>query len=80
MSVRRLANGDVELSGDCPSGEAETLRAMLAETPGAAVDWRGCQSAHTAVVQVLMAHGGPRIGPPGGTFLRRMVEPAINRG
>jgi hypothetical protein len=74
MTVRRRDDGGVELQGDCPSEEAESLMQYLLETPQATVDWRSCDHAHAAVVQVLMAARANLLGPPRGAFLREMVE------
>ena len=80
MTVRIADDGGVELTGDCPSADAETLLGYLAEKPAAAVDWRRCQSAHTAVVQVLIAARVIPIGPPANAFLANWVEPLLKRG
>ena len=70
----------VELTGDCPSGDAEALlTALLAIRPAAAVDWRGCKSAHTAVVQILIAGRITPTGPPASAFLANWVEPLLKR-
>jgi hypothetical protein len=45
--------------------------------PGAVVDWRRCDAAHTAVIQVLLAARAQVLGPPRGEWLRSFVEPAI---
>ena len=77
MTVRAGVDNAVELHGDCPSADAEALLQHLLSAPGATVDWRLCDSAHAAVVQVLMATGAPLRGPPRGSFLRLLVEPAL---
>jgi hypothetical protein len=51
----------------------------LLTNPKARVDWRGCQSAHAAVVQVLLVSGRPLQGPPAGAFLRQFISPALDR-
>lgn len=79
MTVRRAPSGEVELVGDCPIAEAEILLGLLLENPDAAVDWRGCEGAHTAVVQVLIASGRPVLGPPVDPFLSQWVEPLLPR-
>jgi hypothetical protein len=59
------------LSGDCPLEDAEPLLRWLAEDPGASVDWSGCDQAHTAVVQVLMAVKPRIVGSPTNSFVRK---------
>jgi hypothetical protein len=77
MTVRMAANGFVELLGACPSEDAEPLLQLLLAAPEATVDWRGCRSAHTAVVQVLMAAKPKLVGPPDGERLKDWVAPAL---
>ena len=79
MTVRIAKDGGVELSGDCPSSDAEALVQLLIAQPTALVDWRGCQSAHTAVIQVLIAADKRPSGVPAGAFLANWVEPLFNR-
>jgi hypothetical protein len=67
----------VELSGNCPNEDAEPLLSHLASAPDVTVDWRRCERAHLAVVQVLLAAGRPVVGPPAGAFLARWVEPLL---
>jgi hypothetical protein len=74
-----LENGIVVLSGDCPAGDAEELLQHLLAEPAAAIDWQRCDTAHSAVIQVLLAARRQISGPPGGEFLRFWVEPAITR-
>lgn len=80
MTVQTTADGDIVLTGACPSEDAETLLRQLAEQPGAVVDWRGCETAHAAVVQVLMASAAAVRGPAAGAFLREWVEPLLAPG
>ena len=77
MTLRIGEDGLVELIGDCPSGDAETLLQHLSAHPEAKVDWRACSAAHTAVVQVLIAAGVAPQGPAGSRFLGEMVEPLL---
>ncbi len=79
MTVDVGAKGDVALIGDCGSEDAEVLLRQLIARPYAAVDWRGCDTAHTAVVQVLLAAGVRPVGPPRGEFLTTMVEPLLRQ-
>ena len=73
------ADGSIVLSGDCPSEDADVLLQQLLALPFAAVDWRQCKSAHTAVVQLLIAARRPLLGPPQGVFLSDLIEPALKR-
>jgi hypothetical protein len=79
MTVRIAEGGAVELTGDCPSSDAETLLRYLAASPSVIVDWRGCERAHTAVVQVLIAARRSPIGPPANAFLANWVEPLLKQ-
>ena len=74
-----LKNGIIVLTGDCPAGDAEELYQHLLAEPAAAIDWRRCDNAHGAVIQVLLAAGREISGPAGGEFLRSQVEPALTR-
>ena len=77
MTVRVSASGTIVLEGDCPIEDAEALQRELLAHTGAAVDWRTCDAAHTAVVQVLLAARPRLYGPPTNEFLRRHVEPLL---
>jgi hypothetical protein len=79
MSVRLKDDAIIRLEGACPIEDAEALLRHLIEMPGATIDWRDCERAHTAVVQVLLASGAPLRGPPAGAFLRERVEPLLVR-
>jgi hypothetical protein len=74
------ADGSIVLEGRCPVEEAEPLVRLLSQDPRAAVDWRGCEDAHAAVVQVLLAARPTMIGPPVSWFLRDWVEPLLRPG
>jgi hypothetical protein len=76
----RQDGGTVFLEGDCDAGEAEMLLGLMQLHPKAGIDWSRCRSAHTAVVQVLLAAGRPLSGQPEGEFLRRWVAPAMVAG
>lgn len=78
MTVRLTADGIIELDGLCPSEDAEPLQQLLLAHPEGRVDWRGCDSLHTAVVQVLLAAQPTLLGPPRGRFLVHYVEPALS--
>jgi hypothetical protein len=80
MSVRLAAHGAIMLEGACPVDDAETLRQLLLKKPTAPVDWRSCEYAHTAVVQVLLA-AKPRVcGPAGAEFLEDWVATFLSSG
>ena len=77
MTVR-LADGDVvQLIGRCDSEDAARLLDCLSANPEARVDWRDCEGAHTAVIQVLWLARRPLKGPPANAFLARWVEPSL---
>ena len=80
MTVQIEANGLVRLDGDCPVEDAEMLLAALSMDAAATVDWRSCRSAHSAVVQVLLALHPPVLGEPADAFLRRWVAPLLPAG
>jgi hypothetical protein len=69
----------IRLIGACPADDGEVLLQHLLAHPEAEVDWRGCESAHAAVVQVLAASGRALRGPPADEFLQRFVGPALAR-
>jgi hypothetical protein len=77
MSVELSASGTIELTGECESDDAEVLLQHLLATPAATVDWRGCESAHSAVIQVLLAARPPFLGPPAGESLKRWIAPLL---
>ncbi|MDQ0349098.1 hypothetical protein [Ancylobacter vacuolatus] len=79
MTVHRAGDGTIYLDGACGSEEAEPLLALLIATPGATVDWQGCEQAHMAVVQVLLALRPQLRGVPASAFLARHVAPLLNR-
>jgi hypothetical protein len=63
MTVRLGSDGAIVLEGVCPVEDAEPLQHLLLKHPGADVDWRDCDQAHTAVLQVLLV-ARPRISGP----------------
>ena len=77
MTVAISPDGVIKLSGRCPSEDAEALLQLLLASPGAHVDWCECQSAHAAVIQVLMAARPRLLGPPSGEFLHRWVAAQV---
>jgi hypothetical protein len=77
MTVRRLDQATIVLEESCSVEDAECLVRYLIATPEATVDWRGCDIAHTAVIQVLLAWDGMLNGPPRGQFLVEFVAPLL---
>lgn len=78
MTVRLASDATIMLEGACPVDDAELLRQLLQANPGASVDWRGCEAAHTAVIQVLLA-AKPRLrGPPRAPFPRDWIAPLLS--
>lgn len=77
MTVLSAVNGVIVLEGACPSEDAEILLQHLTSTPSARVDIGICESAHTAVIQVLLAFRPRLIGTPPGNSLWRWVHPAL---
>jgi hypothetical protein len=74
VSLRRIDDQTLALEGQCGVDDAEALLQALLATPAAVVDWRGCEGAHTAVVQVLLAARARVRGPAASVFLSEMVE------
>jgi hypothetical protein len=79
MSVRIGEDGAILLEGPCPIEDAEALLGLLLSHPEAQVDWRACERAHTAVVQLLLASGRSIEGPPSDGFLAHHINPALSR-
>jgi hypothetical protein len=79
MTVHLSASGTILLKGACPSDDAEALLQHLLAAPGARVDWSACESAHTAVIQVLMAAHPRLIGKPLGVELTTWVRPVLEQ-
>ena len=77
MTVRLSTDGTIALDGICTIEDAETLQQHLLAAPRAAVDWRSCEQAHTAVIQVLMASRRVFRGPPANDFLRTHLAPLL---
>lgn len=80
MTVRLTADGDIRLEGICPIDDAEPLLRLLLSNRGARVDWRACEQAHAAVIQLLLAAGPPMVGPPANGFLQAWVAPLLIAG
>jgi hypothetical protein len=77
MTVTISTRGCVELVGACPVEDAETLLQHLLSTPQAAVDWSACESAHSAVIQVLLVAKATPQGLPQSEFLRNHIAPLL---
>ena len=74
MTIRLAVDGTIKLEGSCDLEDAEKLQQYLMENPRATVDWRSCDMAHTAVIQVLMVAKPVLQGPPAGAFLRDHLD------
>jgi hypothetical protein len=79
MTVIVAAGGVVRLAGACPVEDAEALLQHLLGTPEALVNWAECESAHTAVIQVLLVARSVPVGTPVSGFLRDYVGPLLRR-
>jgi hypothetical protein len=79
MTVRLAADGSVCLDGVCPVGDAEPLLRLLTDNRNAIVDWRGCEQAHAAVIQILLAAQPALLGPAANAFLQAKIAPLIGR-
>jgi hypothetical protein len=78
MTVRRADDGTIFLEGRCPNEDGETLVRLLAINPAALVDWRLCEYAHTAVIQVLLAVRPAMRGPPPDLMLSEWIQPMLS--
>jgi hypothetical protein len=79
MTVALHDDDTIRLIGACPAEDGETLLQHLLAHPDAEVDWRGCESAHAAVIQVLLVSRRAVRGPAAALFLERFVGPALAR-
>lgn len=79
MTVTIKGNGVIALTGTCPVEDAETLLQHLLASEHPKVDWTGCERAHTAVIQVLLASRIVPSGEPAGVFLRDHVSGVLGR-
>jgi hypothetical protein len=69
-----LSDTAAVLVGVCEVAEAETLLAWLQAHPQGPVDVSGCEHAHTALVQVLIAARPAVTGGSGGADAPAWVE------
>ena len=79
MTITIHDDNTIVLIGACPAEDGETLLQSLLAHPTAEIDWRGCESAHAAVVQILLVSGRAIRGPAAGPFLARFIGPALAR-
>src|SRR5206468_181483 len=75
VSVRLAADNVVHLEGRCPVDDADTLLQLLAADPARVVDWRACETLHTALVQILLAVRPVLHGPCRDPFLQQWIAP-----
>jgi hypothetical protein len=78
MTARVADDGAIMLEGNCPAADAETIARLLLLDPSATVDWRACDHAHAAIVQVLLTARPVMLGPPRSLFLRNWVAPVLS--
>ena len=62
MTVALATDGRILLAGNCGVEDAEILVRHLLVDAKATLDWSACESAHTAVIQVLLAAGAKPVG------------------
>jgi hypothetical protein len=78
MTIRVADDGAIMLEGNCLPEDADAVARMLLLDPAASVDWRACDHAHTAIVQVLLTARPAMLGPPRSLFLRNWVAPLLS--
>ena len=79
MTIELTDSGTILLKGVCPSDDEEMLLQHLQSAPGATVDWSACESAHSAIIQVLMVARPKLSGRPRGVELVAWVQPLLER-
>lgn len=77
MTITVAEDGAILLEGHCGVEDAETLARLVLADPSAMVDWSGCDRAHTAVVQVVLATGAAIRGRSRSMFLNNWVAPLL---
>ncbi len=77
MTIRVGEDGAILLEGNCGVEDAETLVRFALADPSAVVDWSGCDRAHTAVVQILLATGAAIRGRSRSAFMNDWVGPLL---
>jgi len=79
MTISVASHGAIELTGACPVEDAEILLRYLLDSPHAPIDWAACESAHSAVIQVLLVANAKPQGSPKNLFLRHHIGPLLLR-
>jgi hypothetical protein len=79
MTVQLGENGVILLIDSCPVEDADFLLKHLLEHADASIDWARCTSAHTSVIQVILASGLVPVGVPKDAFLKTLVGRALDR-
>lgn len=79
MSIRMAGDGHILLEGHCSVEDVEPLLRGLLESPAAALDWRNCDWAHAAVVQLMLVSGRSVLGPPSNLFLAAHIDPLFRQ-
>ena len=79
MSIRIAGDGRILLEGHCSVEDVEPLLRGLLESPAASLDWRSCDRAHAAVVQLMLVSGRSVLGPPSDPFLAARIDPLLRR-
>ena len=75
-----LANAKtIALEGECPIDDAEPLVRLLLANPAANVDWRHCDGAHAAIIQILLISKAKLSGLPRNAFLADFIAGQIDR-
>ena len=77
MTIRISEDGTIRLEGQCSIEDAEPLQRHLLANARAAVDWTACDTAHTAIIQILLVARPALRGPPRGEFLRLHAQPLL---
>ena len=76
MSLKKGEHAIV-LEGHCSVEDAEPLLQLLQSNPTVPLDWRQCQSVHTAVWQVILAAKPKLIGPCADFWTERWLRPSL---
>lgn len=79
MTVDTSGFDAIHLSGDCGLEDAEPLLRALLAAPTRPVNWTRATSAHTAIIQVLIALEPAVDGPPASLYLRKWIHPLLKR-
>ena len=79
MTARVAEDGLILLEGVCTVEDAGMLLQLLSDGPERKVDWSGCEQAHTAVIQVLVAVRPRLIGWPRDPFVGNYLAALFDR-